>query len=1231
MSSRIDLLRLALRERIVVLDGAMATEIQKLGLDEAAFRGEQFADWQVDVRGNNDLLVLTQPEVIENIHRRYLEAGADVLKTNTFNSTRIAQGDYEMQALVPELNREGARIARKVADEFEARDGRPRYVAGVMGPTNRTASMSRRVEDPGSREVTFDDLREAYFEAASALIEGGADILLLETVFDTLNAKAAVFAIEDAIAGAGRDVPLMISGTITDASGRTLSGQTTEAFFNSLVHAKPLSIGLNCAMGAKDLRPYVQELARIAGCLVSVHPNAGLPNDMGEYDEDPEFTAGVLQEFAEHGFVNIVGGCCGTTPAHIAKIVEAVRPLKPRHIDAPEPLMRLAGLEPLTIAPETNFINVGERTNVTGSLRFKKLILNGDYEAALEVAKQQIESGAVIIDVNFDEGMLDGAEAMTRFLNLAAAEPHIARVPVMVDSSKWEVIEAGLKVLQGKGIVNSISLKEGEEAFLHHARLVRRYGAAVIVMAFDEQGQADTLARKKQICARAYKLLTEEIGFPPEDIIFDPNIFTVGTGIEEHNNYAVDFIEATRWIKSNLPGAKVSGGVSNVSFSFRGNNPLREAIHAVFLYHAIAAGLDMGIVNAGSLSLYSDIPESLLELVEDLVLNRRPDATERLLAVADSLKGQEKDETAQLEWRSAPVEERLSYALVHGIDEFVIADTEEARQEFDHPLEVIEGPLMGGMNVVGDLFGQGKMFLPQVVKSARVMKRAVAHLIPYIEAAKEAGSTSQKGKILLATVKGDVHDIGKNIVGVVLQCNNFEVIDLGVMTPWATIMETARRENVDIIGLSGLITPSLEEMRYVAAQMEEEGFTIPLLIGGATTSKAHTALRIAPNYSKPVIYVPDASRAVSVATSILSETNSAAFWQQVQDEYEEVRVRRARNQTRQTSVTIEAARANKAVIDLSVPAPRPAWEGVRSFYDFPLADLVERIDWTPFFQTWELAGHFPEILEDEVVGESATSLYKDAREMLDKIVAEHWLEARAVVGFFPASSDGREDIFLWEPGCDDQRGELPLATVHTLRQQMSKTDSRPNFALADFVAPAESGVDDWLGMFAVTAGIGIDEHIARFEAVHDDYSAIMLKALADRLAEAFAERMHELVRREHWGYAPDECLDNDALIKEQYQGIRPAPGYPACPDHTEKQLIFDLLEVTDRIGLHLTESFAMTPTAAVSGYYFWRPEAQYFGVGKVEKDQVETYACRKGLPLAEMERWLAPNLNYEAS
>jgi 5-methyltetrahydrofolate--homocysteine methyltransferase len=1230
MSTRIDSLRDALRHRIVVLDGAMATEIQKLKLDEATFRGERFADWHVDLRGNNDLLVLTQPQVIENIHRSYLEAGADVLKTNTFNATRIAQGDYEMQAVVPELNREGARIARRVADEFEARDGRPRYVAGVMGPTNRTASMSRRVEDPGSREVTFDELRDAYFEAASALIEGGADILLLETIFDTLNAKAACFAIEDAIAASGRDVPLMISGTITDASGRTLSGQTTEAFFNSLVHAKPLSIGLNCAMGAKDLRPYVQELARIAGCLVSVHPNAGLPNDMGEYDEHPEFTAGVLEEFAQHGFVNIVGGCCGTTPAHIARIVEAVRPIAPRPVVHPDPLMRLAGLEPLTIAQDTNFINIGERTNVTGSIRFKKLILGGDYETALEVAKQQIESGAVIIDVNFDEGMLDGAEAMTRFLNLAAAEPQIARVPVMVDSSKWEVIEAGLKVLQGKGIVNSISLKEGEEAFLDHARLVRRYGAAVIVMAFDEKGQADTLQRKKDICARAYKLLTEEIGFPPEDIIFDPNIFTVGTGIEEHNNYAVDFIEATRWIKANLPGAKVSGGVSNVSFSFRGNNPLREAIHAVFLYHAIAAGMDMGIVNAGSLSLYSDIPEDLLVLVEDLVLNRRPDATERLLAVADSLKGQEKDDGARLEWREAAVEERLSYALVHGIDEFVIADTEEARLEFDHPLEVIEGPLMSGMNVVGDLFGAGKMFLPQVVKSARVMKRAVAHLIPFIEAAKEAGNTSQKGKILLATVKGDVHDIGKNIVGVVLQCNNFEVIDLGVMTPWPTIMETARRENVDIIGLSGLITPSLEEMRYVASQMEEEGFSVPLLIGGATTSKAHTALRIAPNYSKPVIYVPDASRAVSVATSILSETNAAAFWQQVQDEYEEVRIRRARNQTRQTSVTIEAARANKTKIDLSIAAPRPQWEGVRTFLDYPLADLVERIDWTPFFQTWELAGHYPEILTDEVVGESATSLFADARAMLDKIVSERWLEARAVVGFFPANSDGREDILLWEPGCEGGRDELPFATVHTLRQQMSKTDTRPNFAIADFVAPLESGQEDWLGMFAVTAGIGIDEHIARFEASHDDYSAILLKALADRLAEAFAERMHELVRREYWGYAPDECLDNDALIKEQYQGVRPAPGYPACPDHTEKRLIFDLLDATNRIGLELTESFAMTPTAAVSGYYFWRPESQYFGVGKIEKDQVEEYACRKGMQVPLVERWLAPNLNYES-
>jgi 5-methyltetrahydrofolate--homocysteine methyltransferase len=1201
----------------------MGTEIQKYSLTEKDFRGDRFKDWPSDLRGNSDLLLLTQPQIIRAIHKSYLDAGADIIETCTFSSTRVAMADYGMESLAPELNETGARLVRDLCDEFEARDGRPRYCAGVLGPTNRSASISPKIEDAGFRNITFDELTSMYAEATRGLIKGGADIILIETVFDTLNAKAAIFAVEQVFEEDDITLPVMISGTITDQSGRTLSGQTTEAFFNSVSHAKPFSVGLNCALGAKDLRAYVQELARVAPCRISVHPNAGLPNEMGGYDETPSYTAGILREFADAGFLNIVGGCCGTTPAHIAAIAATMKGVQPHSPANPDKRLRLSGLEPLTIGPDTNFVNIGERTNVTGSAAFKKLILAGDYEKALEVARQQVEAGAVVIDVNFDEGMLDADAAMKTFTNLAATEPSIARVPMMLDSSKWRVIETGLKCMQGKGIVNSISMKEGEAEFIRQARLVRRYGAAVIVMAFDEQGQADTIERKVSICERAYKILTEQVGFPGEDIIFDPNVFAIGTGIEEHNGYGIAFIEATRQIKQKMPLAKVSGGVSNVSFSFRGNNPVREAIHAVFLYHAVAAGMDMGIVNAGALTLYSDIPPDLLERVEDLVLNRRPDATERLLEVADSVKGDATKKADNLAWRDAPVGERLAHALVHGIADFVVEDTEEARKLAERPIEVIEGPLMDGMNVVGDLFGAGKMFLPQVVKSARVMKRAVAHLIPYIEAEKERNAdTRAKGKVLMATVKGDVHDIGKNIVGVVLQCNNYEVIDLGVMVPCAKILEAARAHNVDIIGLSGLITPSLEEMSFVASEMQREGFTIPLLIGGATTSKVHTAVKIEQNYKGPVVHVLDASRAVGVASNLLSDTARDHFVADTRTEYEELRVRRAERQRDVKRQSIEAARANRIAIDLTVPVPTPTFTGVRTITNFPLEELVPRIDWTPFFQTWELAGHYPAILDDPIVGEAARNLWKDAQEMLKKIVSEKWLEARAVIGFWPANSDGNEDITLFADGA-------PLATVHTIRQQMVKNDGRPNLALADFIAPLSSNVHDWLGGFAVTTGIGLDAKVAEFEAAHDDYNSILVKALADRLAEAFAERLHEKVRREYWGYAPDETLGNAEIIHEKYQGIRPAPGYPACPDHTEKKTLFEILEATPRTGIALTESFAMTPTAAVSGYYFWRPEAQYFGVGKIERDQVQDYATRKGMARPDIERWLAPILNYD--
>jgi 5-methyltetrahydrofolate--homocysteine methyltransferase len=1219
-------LRPLLEQRILVLDGAMGTMIQAHKLGEPDYRGTRFADWPSDLKGNNDLLSLTQPAIITGIHRAYLDAGADIIETNTFNSTSVSMSDYGMEGLVYELNYEGARLARAAADEFEAREPeRPRFVAGAMGPTSRTASISPKVHDPGFRNVSFEELAATYAEATRGLLDGGVDLLLVETIFDTLNAKAAVFGIQGVFEERGDRVPLMLSGTITDQSGRTLSGQTPEAFWYSLMHAEPLIVGFNCALGGRALRPHVQELSRVAPTFVSAYPNAGLPNEFGGYDESAEAMAAVIREFAEHHLVNVVGGCCGTTPAHIHALSEAVRGLPPRRPPELPHRCRLSGLEPLVIGPQTNFVNVGERTNVTGSRRFAKLILEGEYEPALQVARQQVESGAQILDVNMDEAMLDSEHAIRTFLNLIASEPTISRLPIMIDSSKWSVIEAGLKCVQGKGVVNSISLKEGEAAFIHHARLVRRYGAAVIVMAFDEQGQADTAERKVAICSRSYRILTEQVGFPPEDVIFDPNVFAIATGIEEHAGYANAYIEATRRIKATLPHALVSGGVSNVSFSFRGNDPVREAIHAVFLYHAIHAGMDMGIVNAGALPIYSDIEPALLERVEDVVLNRRPDATERLLEVADTVKGRAAAATTDLAWRKTPVHERLTHALVEGIADFVVEDTEEARHLFDRPIQVIEGPLMDGMNVVGDLFGSGKMFLPQVVKSARVMKKAVAHLVPYIEAAKQPGA-KPKGKVLLATVKGDVHDIGKNIVGVVLQCNNYDVIDLGVMVPAAKILETARAERVDLVGLSGLITPSLEEMAFVASELESEGFDVPLLIGGATTSRVHTAVKIAPQYHAPTVHVLDASRAVGVASNLLSESGGRdAFVQGIADEYQGIREARAQRATAEKRPTIAEARANRLPIDWrATPPPKPCFLGVKPLDQYPLQELIDRIDWTPFFQTWELAGHYPAILDDPRVGKAARSLFADAEQMLRAIVADRALTARGVVGFFPANAVG-DDVELY---ADDTRSSV-IGMIHTLRQQMAKRDGRPNLALADFVAPRETGVRDYVGAFAVTAGHGLDALVARYEALHDDYNAILAKALADRLAEAFAERLHERVRTELWGYAREESLDNQALIHERYQGIRPAPGYPACPDHTEKRTLFDLLQAERNAGITLTDSFAMLPAAAVSGWYFWRPESAYFGVGKVERDQVADYARRKGMDLATAERWLAPNLNYD--
>ncbi|MDO8703590.1 MAG: methionine synthase [Sulfuricaulis sp.] len=1223
---RLSRLESLLQERILILDGAMGTMIQRYKLDEKDYRGERFASWARELKGNNDLLTLTQPKIIRDIHAAYLDAGADILETNTFNSQSISMADYKMEELAYELNREGARLARATADEYERKDPtRPRFVAGVLGPTNRTASLSPDVNNPGFRNTNFDDLVTAYTECVRGLLDGGADLLLVETVFDTLNCKAALYAIDQYFDRHGIRVPIMISGTITDASGRTLSGQTTEAFWNSIAHAQPLSVGLNCALGTEQLRQYVEEMARVANVRVSCHPNAGLPNEFGGYDDTPEFMAGQIKEWAESSFLNIIGGCCGTTPPHIKAMADAVRTVRPRTLPKIAPQCRLAGLEPLNIGPDSLFVNVGERTNVTGSAVFKKLILNNEYDKALDVARSQVLSGAQVIDVNMDEAMLEGEKAMTTFLHLIASEPEISRVPVMIDSSKWSVLEAGLKCVQGKSVVNSISLKEGEEKFIEQARACRRYGAAVVVMAFDEKGQADTRQRKVDICARSYQVLTEKVGLPPQDIIFDPNIFAIATGIEEHNNYAVDYIEATREIKQRLAHAHISGGVSNVSFSFRGNNAVREAIHSVFLYHAIKAGMTMGIVNAGQLAVYEDIPMELRERVEDVILNRRPDATERLLEMAAKYSGEGgKTKTQDRAWRELPVTERLTHALVHGIDEFVVPDTEEARQQFARPIQVIEGPLMDGMNVVGDLFGAGKMFLPQVVKSARVMKKAVAHLIPFIEAEKTAGSRA-KGKILMATVKGDVHDIGKNIVGVVLACNNYEVIDLGVMVPAAKIIEAAKREKVDIIGLSGLITPSLDEMAHVAKEMQREGFTIPLLIGGATTSRVHTAVKIAPNYPHPVIWVKDASRGVGVASNLLSTDLRADFVAKVHAEYEEVRARHKGKRAGARMLPLAEARANKTKIEWQGHVPTaPRQPGIIVFEDYPLDELTRYIDWTPFFITWEMKGRYPDILRDEKAGAEATKLYHDAQALLRRIIQEKLFTAKGVIGLFPANSVNDDDIEVYQ---DDSRKKVAMV-LHSLRQQDEKPPGRPNRALADFVAPKNSGLKDYVGGFAV--GIhGADEVAKKFEQAHDDYNAIMAKALADRLAEAFAERLHERVRREFWGYATDEKLDSEALVREEYKGIRPAPGYPACPDHTEKELLFKLIDATKNIGVKLTESFAMWPAAAVSGFYFSHPESQYFAVGNLGKDQVEDYARRKDMKLATLERWLSPNLSYE--
>ncbi|KEQ29891.1 methionine synthase [Pedobacter antarcticus 4BY] len=1213
-----------LEQRILIIDGAMGTMIQRYTLSEEDFRGERFKDHPCDVKGNNDLLNLTRPDIIKAIHTDYLKAGTDIIETNTFSTQRISLADYQMEELDYEMSFEGAKIAKEAVNEFMAKNPDRRcYVAGAIGPTNRTLSISPDVNDPGYRALTFDELSDAYFAQIRGLVDGGSDLLMIETIFDTLNAKAAIIAIRRYEAEIGRKIEIMISGTITDASGRTLSGQTVEAFLNSVIHARPLSIGFNCALGAKDMRPHIEELAAKANCYVSAYPNAGLPNEFGAYDEMPNETANLVDDFIQHGFVNIVGGCCGTTPEHIAAIAAKAKGIRPRVLPTPERYLRLSGLEPVTITPESIFVNIGERTNITGSPKFSKLILSGDYEAALTVARQQVEGGAQVIDVNMDEGMLDSEAAMTKFLNLIASEPDISKLPIMVDSSKWSVIEAGLKCLQGKGIVNSISLKEGEDKFRESARKIMDYGAAVVVMAFDENGQADNYERRKEICKRSYDILVDEIGFPAEDIIFDPNILTVATGLEEHNNYAVDFINATRWIKENLPYAKVSGGVSNISFSFRGNNTVREAMHSAFLYHAIKAGLNMGIVNAGMLEVYEAIPPEMLERVEDVLLNRREDATERLVDFAETVKSKGKELVKDEEWRKASVESRLSHSLVKGIIEYLDADVEEARQQYPRPIHVIEGPLMDGMNIVGDLFGAGKMFLPQVVKSARVMKKAVAYLLPFIEQEKldnpDGDQSSSAGKILLATVKGDVHDIGKNIVGVVLACNNFEIVDLGVMVPAQEIIRKAKEINADIIGLSGLITPSLDEMVHFAKEMEREGFTLPLLIGGATTSRIHAAVKIAPNYSGPAIHVLDASRSVTVCSTLMNPDNRGEYIRQIREDYDKARENHLNKRSDKRFKSLEEVRADRFKINPALVAPAPAFTGTRTFENYPLDILVPYIDWTPFFHTWELRGSYPKIFSDKNVGIEAQKLFDDAQVLLKKIVKEKLLTAKAVIGFWPAYAQG-DDIFL-----ETENGPV---TIHTLRQQAEKVAGQPYYALSDFVATKEDQVADYFGGFALTTGIGCDEMVAEFEANHDDYNSIMVKALADRLAEAFAERMHELVRKEYWGYAREESLTNEELIKEEYAGIRPAPGYPACPDHTEKDTLFRLLDAEAKINLKLTESFAMYPTAAVSGFYFAHPESRYFGLGKITKDQVEEYALRKNMSLEDTERWLSPNLAY---
>lgn len=1220
-----------LKERILVIDGAMGTMIQQYKLDEQGYRGKRFAEIPQEIKGNNDILCLTQPKIIEEIHTAYLEAGADIIETNTFNANAFSQSDYAMEDLVYEINYEAAKIARLAVDHYPGNTSqKPRFVAGALGPTNRSGSLSPDVNDPGKRAVNFDQIKDAYYEQARGLIDGGVDILLIETIFDTLNAKAALFAVDILFEEKGVELPIMISGTITDASGRTLSGQTVEAFWVSINHMKLLSVGLNCALGAKEMRPHLSDLSKVADCYVSAYPNAGLPNEFGEYDQSAEEMRDYIRNFANSGFVNIIGGCCGTTPAHIRAMAEAVVGLTPRKIPQLPEYTQLSGLEPLTIRPETNFVNVGERTNVTGSRKFARLIKTNNYTEALSVARDQVEGGAQILDVNMDEGLLDSEQAMTDFLNLVMAEPDIARLPIMVDSSKFSVIEAGLKCVQGKCVVNSISMKEGEAEFIRQAQLVKRYGAAAIVMAFDEQGQADTTERKVAICKRAYDILVSKVGFKPQDIIFDPNIFAVATGIEEHNEYAIHFIEATRQIKALCPGAKVSGGVSNISFSFRGNNVVREAMHSAFLYHAIKAGMDMGIVNAGMIEVYEEIPKDLLERVEDVLFNRRPDATDRLTDFAESFKGNGgRTITRDLGWREESLEKRLEHALVKGITDFIVEDTEEARQKYGKPISVIEGPLMDGMNVVGDLFGSGKMFLPQVVKSARVMKKSVAYLTPFIEEEKAAsGDHSSKGKVLMATVKGDVHDIGKNIVGIVLGCNNYDIVDLGVMVPADKILKTAIDEKVDVIGLSGLITPSLEEMVYVAQEMERQNFKLPLLIGGATTSKTHTAVKVEPEYSGPVVHVLDASRSVAVVSALLGEDTNHRnnFIIETREKYASIREQRRQRQSVKNYISLEAARKNKIDIDWSnYQPPQPNHTGIKVFEDYPLEKLLNYIDWTPFFSSWQLAGKFPAILKDEVVGKEAQKLYNDARSLLRRIIDEKWLTAKAVVGLFPANSIQDDDIKVYT----DADRTTTLTTLHHLRQQRQKAKNQANYCLADFIAPEDTGLEDYIGAFAVTAGIGIEPWVAKFEAEHDDYHAIMLKALADRLAEALTECMHEYIRKEFWGYANDENLENEALIAEKYQGIRPAPGYPACPEHTEKGTLWKLLNVEENTGIKITESFAMYPAASVSGWYFSHPESRYFGLGQISEDQVTDYADRKGIDKKDMERWLAPVVNYK--